>query len=304
MDDVVAQLPFSVRCFSFPRLPLTLQLQSKECCIIRSGCDAVDYTGLRVAWPGAHLLLRFLLHFRSQLSALSTCELGSGSGLCGLLCAHLSSHCALTDRVPAVLDLLHLNVQSNLLSHKAAVHSLDWGTADAQTLLQALPPPHLIHCVIAADIIYPDTTDCTIHRLLDTVVTLLHPCPPSSSSSSPFHRSFVLSYVNRSSSTSRRFFDIAAARGFHCTQVPVGEFGEEEERREGSGEEGERTLEQEMQGLMGYAVLIFRPDGTTEWRSTEPFLSMTAAEDLYTKLSAAIALDDESTALPFFLDGD
>ena len=304
MEDVVAQLPLSVRVFSFPRHSLTLRLHYKDCYIIRSGRDAVDYTGLRM-WPGAHLLLRFLLHSTAHLAPLTACELGSGSGVCGLLCAHLASHCALTDRVPAVLDLLRLNVHSNQLSqHRAGVHHLDWGAADARALLQALPPPHVVHCVIAADVVYPDTADECMQRLFDTVLTLLHSCPPpSSTSSSPLHGAFVLSYVNRSSSTSRRLFDVAAARGFHCTAVPMEGVIEEEETRERSGDEGERTLEQEMQGLTG-AVLLFRPDGTSEWRSSETFLSMTLSEKGNSALSGSLAVDDESTALPLSLDAD
>ena len=307
MEGVVAQLPLSVRCFSFPRQQLRLQLAFKDCYVIRSGDEPHDFTGLRAAWPGAHLLLRFLLHSRADLADLTLCELGAGSGLCGLACALLGSTCALTDRVPAVLNLLRHNVQLNQLTHRASVHQLDWGAAaDAQALLQSLPPPHVVHCVIAADVIYPDTSDLSMHRLLDSALTLLQACPPPSSSSSRLQRSLVLSYVNRSSLTSHRFFDVAAARGFHCTPVPAAAFLEEEQTKQESGEEegGERTLQQEMQGLMGYSVLLLRPHGSSEWRSSEPFVAMTRAEKDIAALSAVAAEDDESTALPLELEPD
>ena len=297
MEAVVAQLPLSIRTFTFPPPHPPLSLAYKDCYILRSGTQPHDYTGLRI-WPGAHLLLRFLLHSHPHLHRLSVCELGSGIGVCGLACASFASRVILTDRVPAVLELLQHNVRMNQLApHTAVVHPLDWGCAGALALLAALLPPPIIHCVIAADVIYPDTSTAVMHRLLDTVVTLLQGSALPTPTSSPFQRTFVLSYVQRSASTSRRFFDAVNERGMQCTHVDSSSFVESER---GHVPEGERSLDEEMQGLKGF-VLIIRMGGGGEWRSTEPFTALCELQkedEAQYHGAVTTAEEDEAAALP------
>ena len=296
MDERVAQLAYSTRLLSYPQYATSLHLDYKECYIIHSGQHAVDYTGLRI-WPGAHLLAYYLLHVQHAQRALEgqvVCELGAGVGLCGLLAARYARHVVATDRVQAVLDVIDRNIAANQLSSvTASSHLLEWGSSGARELLKHRSP---ITVVVAADVIYPDTTDDSMHALFDTVTALLSSsssslssvattgsstatAPASSISSSPLHGRFVLSYVNRSAATCRRFLRIAHSHHYVATHVPQPTYLVDREQHQ--------TMETELQQLRGYILVMERveeteqqdvEEGDSNWLQVEPFVSMMASE--------------------------
>ena len=278
----MAQLAYSTRQLTFAHYDVSLQLHYKECYIIHSGQHAADYTGLRL-WPGAHLLAHFLLHsqhYQHSLQAQTVCELGAGVGLCGLLAGRYARHVLLTDRVQAVLDVIDRNIALNRLSTTASSHMLEWGSNGTSSLLTSMQQHCPVSVVIAADVIYPDTTNDSMHALFDTVTQLLSSSAPSvstaASSPSPLYGRFVLSYVNRSSSTCRRFLHIAHSHHFIATHVPQSVYLVDSQQQQ--------TIKTELQQLHGYILLFDRLDEqqqTTDgagWLEVEPFVSMMASE--------------------------
>ena len=304
MDERVAQLAYSTRHLTYPRYGVSLQLQYKECYIIHSGQHAVDYTGLRI-WPGAHLLAAFLLHSQHcnhSLQGQSVCELGAGVGLCGLVTARYARRVVLTDRVQAVLAVLDRNIALNQLSATASSHALEWGSVGASALSQSLHQQHTpVSLVIAADVIYPDTTDDSMHALFDTVTTLLSSASSSTPSSSPLYGRFVLSYVNRSASTCRRFLHIAHSHHYAATHIPQSTYLVDCQQQQ--------DISTELQQLHGYVLLLERVEGGQQgrdgvlWLDVEPFVSMMASERDDSRRSAQqpqtrVADEDETNALP------
>ena len=303
MDERVAQLAYSTRHLWYPHYGIGLQLQYKECYIIQSGQHAVDYTGLRI-WPGAHLLALFLLHSQHSLHGQVVCELGAGVGLCGLLAARYVRRVLLTDRVQAVLAVVQRNIELNQLIGAASSHVLEWGAEGAQALVSTSRLP--VSLVVAADVVYPDTTDDSLHALFETVTSLLDSSSPSTQTpplsstplASPLYGRFVLSYVNRSAATCRRFLLIAHSHGYTATHIPQAIYLVDEQQRE--------AMATELQQLQGY-ILVFhaadetqRATGDADWLHAEPFVSMMASEQAQHGESDRTPLteEDEDSALP------
>ena len=307
MDARVAQLAYSTRHLTYPHYAVSLQLQYKECYIIHSGHHAVDYTGMRI-WPGAHLLAYFLLHSQHSQHSLQgqvVCELGAGVGLCGLLAARYCHHVLLTDRVQAVLEVIDRNITLNQLALSASPHVLEWGCSGARTLLPTLRHLPPVSLVLAADVIYPDTTEESMHALFDTVTTLLSSASSSTatSSSSPLHGRFVLSYVNRSASTCRRFLNIAHSHHYVATHIPPSTYLVTSQQQQ--------QMSVELQHLHGYILVFEKVDdeqlmtATAQWLEAEPFASLVVrerdevAEDGRQQQQAmTLADEDETNALP------
>ena len=306
MDDRVAQLAYSTRHLTYPHYNVCLQLHYKECYIIQSGQHAVDYTGLRI-WPGAHLLAYFLLHSQHSQHSLHgqvVCELGAGVGLCGLLAARYARTVLLTDRVQAVLDVIERNIALNQLSAIALSHVLEWSSNSARSLLASMPPLSPFSVVVAADVIYPDTTDDSIHALFDTVTSLLYSVSSSTSASSasPLYGRFVLSYVNRSATTCRRFLHIAHSHHYTATHVPQSTYRVDKQQQQ--------HMDTELQHLMGYILIFSRVHETqqegesVDWLKEEPFASMMTSEQGENEVcerqqqQSVVVEDDEATALP------
>mmetsp|Transcript_42303 Transcript_42303/g.106742 ORF Transcript_42303/g.106742 Transcript_42303/m.106742 type:complete len:233 (-) Transcript_42303:486-1184(-) len=77
-------------------------------------------------------------------------ELGSGTGLAGLVCASLGATITLTDRADTV-DLLKLNLQLNavlLQDVQTSVQELEWGKSDCSSFANQ------VDVVVAAECIY------------------------------------------------------------------------------------------------------------------------------------------------------
>ncbi|ESK93785.1 hypothetical protein Moror_1065 [Moniliophthora roreri MCA 2997] len=101
-----------------------------------------------VVWPAAQILSSYL--FRkgpAYLRGRNVLELGSGTGLVGLIAAMLDArHVWVTDQAP-LLDIMEKNVAMNSLTSKCTVAELDWGTPVPATI----PAPDM---VLAADCVY------------------------------------------------------------------------------------------------------------------------------------------------------
>ncbi|KAH0839616.1 putative methyltransferase-domain-containing protein [Lanmaoa asiatica] len=120
------------------------------------GCSTVIHVVLKVdaspgcggiAWPAGEVLANYLtLRGEGYCTGRTILELGSGTGLVGLVAGKLGGNVWITDQAP-LLDIMQENVKLNQLESSVIVSELNWG--------EALPPglrrPDL---VLAADCVY------------------------------------------------------------------------------------------------------------------------------------------------------
>ncbi|KAJ7873281.1 putative methyltransferase-domain-containing protein [Mycena olivaceomarginata] len=100
-----------------------------------------------VAWPAGEVLSQYIVQRGPQsLRGKNVLELGSGTGLVGLVAAMLGGTVYLTDQAP-LLNIMRENVQVNKLSHLCVVEELNWG----EPIPADIPRPDVI---LAADCVY------------------------------------------------------------------------------------------------------------------------------------------------------
>jgi len=91
-------------------------------------------------------------------------ELGSGTGLVGLIAAKLgASKVWITDQQP-LLGIMQQNLSMNSLQYNCVVTELDWGTSIPTTI----PPPDVI---LAADCVYFEPAFPLLVNTLDALAT-------------------------------------------------------------------------------------------------------------------------------------
>ncbi|EGO01576.1 hypothetical protein SERLA73DRAFT_176943 [Serpula lacrymans var. lacrymans S7.3] len=100
-----------------------------------------------IAWPAGEVLANYLaLRGRQYIAGKTILELGSGTGLVGLVAGVLEGKVWITDQAP-LLDIMRCNVKINQLQSSVSVSELNWG----DPLPSDLPMPDLI---LAADCVY------------------------------------------------------------------------------------------------------------------------------------------------------
>ncbi|KAJ7667700.1 putative methyltransferase-domain-containing protein [Mycena polygramma] len=100
-----------------------------------------------VAWPAGEVLARYLVkQGPNNLKNKQILELGSGTGLVGLVAAKLGGTVRLTDQAP-LLNIMRDNVAINKLSSLCTVTELNWG----EPISTEIPRPDV---VLAADCVY------------------------------------------------------------------------------------------------------------------------------------------------------
>ncbi|KAJ6539044.1 putative methyltransferase-domain-containing protein [Mycena capillaripes] len=104
-----------------------------------------------VAWPAGEVLAQYLVKRGPNfLQGQKILELGSGTGLVGLVAAMLGGTVYLTDQAP-LLDIMRKNVEINKLSSLCTVSELNWG----EPIPAEIPRPDVI---LAADCVYFEPT--------------------------------------------------------------------------------------------------------------------------------------------------
>ncbi|KAF9651274.1 S-adenosyl-L-methionine-dependent methyltransferase [Thelephora ganbajun] len=115
---------------------------------VKLALDAAPGCG-GIAWPAGEVLSSYLLQQGpSFLENKTVLELGSGTGLVGLVAGYIGAERVwITDQSP-LLDIMRQNVQLNSLSSTVTVAELNWG--------DPLPPsiPHKYDVILAADCVY------------------------------------------------------------------------------------------------------------------------------------------------------
>lgn len=201
----------SIHTYHYNNQLITLHIAYKNFYLIASNKNnTYDYTGVRI-WPGAELLCEWLIT-QPSLQYTSIIELGSGVGLCGLLCSKLShSSITLTDCNTQSIELLQHNIKLNNCQHNTNVIDLLWSTNNTVNALYSAPAYDLI---IASDVIYPDTTNETMCELFDTIDVILR---QQDDTSNQYNQCAIMSYYTRSHITTQLLFDTAAQYHYQCT---------------------------------------------------------------------------------------
>ncbi|KAJ1482011.1 putative methyltransferase-domain-containing protein, partial [Baffinella frigidus] len=118
---------------------------------------ACDGTGAAV-WDAALVLCEFLALHPDLVRGKRVVELGSGTGVLGLVCARLGAERVILTDLPEQLPLLEDNVRRNALETRVAVRGCAWGSQPAvREVIAALGgPPDL---VVASDVVYCAAAD-------------------------------------------------------------------------------------------------------------------------------------------------
>jgi len=157
-----------------------------------------DLTG-QIVWPAARLLSLYLVLNPDTCRSRSVLELGAGAGLAGLVAAKLSadpSRVTLTDNNLLVLELLQRNVDVNFSDETVKPHccKLCWGDESLDEFSDKYGSYDLI---LGADVVFWPQA---VPLLFQTVHQLLAKQPGAR---------FILSYIDRSSYSTRLMFEHA-----------------------------------------------------------------------------------------------
>ena len=189
-----------------------------------------DLSGLQV-WPIAASLCRCLHRHPLLVRGRSVLELGSGTGLVGLVAASLGADCVLTDRSEASLVLCKHNAQLNQLQHGLRVARLSWGDDDTELSADSAS----FDVVVGSDCAYRlsaldalfESVDLLLSRSTSLSPALSSPCPAL----------FLLSFQPRYDDTTRRLLTVATHYRFHCYLVV-------DDEAQGKGEQEDDGLQQ------------------------------------------------------------
>ncbi|KAK0498436.1 putative methyltransferase-domain-containing protein [Armillaria luteobubalina] len=125
---------------------LTFTKSSEDPVIVTLSVDASPGCG-GIVWPAGQILSNYLVQRdRSLLQDKTVLELGSGTGLVGIVAASLGARVWVTDQAP-LLDIMRQNVLRNHLTSSCTVAELNWG----EPIPAGIPVPDV---VLAADCVY------------------------------------------------------------------------------------------------------------------------------------------------------
>jgi len=120
-----------------------------------------------VAWPAGEVLSKYIAR-NGSLKGRNVLELGSGTGLVGLVAGMLGANVWITDQAP-LLETMRNNVIMNGLSERVSPLELNWG----DVLPQSLPPS--LDLILAADCVYFEPA---FPLLVQTLIDLVNGASP------------------------------------------------------------------------------------------------------------------------------
>ncbi|KAI0771494.1 putative methyltransferase-domain-containing protein [Trametes elegans] len=141
-STIVPLQPPSVRNktieLGFPAPPEVAQVTIKLAVDASPGCGGI-------AWPAGEVLSSYITR-RQSLEGKTVLELGSGTGLVGIVAGKLGARVWITDQAP-LLGIMEQNVSLNNLESHVSVAELNWG----EPIPSEFSKPDLI---LAADCVY------------------------------------------------------------------------------------------------------------------------------------------------------
>jgi len=187
---------------------------SRERCRVS---DSVDETGY-APWPSSTLLGQVVATQPELFENKTVLELGSGTGIVGLLMASCGvQKLVMTDKDETLLNLIQTNIDLNFEKERSsniAICKLEWSERmSLDDLAEVTKHVNLedIDLVIASDVVYPQAA---VSSLMVTASFIL------SLSKKPDVR-FVLGYEPRGKVVTERLFDCANAAKLHGEWFPV-----------------------------------------------------------------------------------
>jgi predicted nicotinamide N-methyase len=175
--------------------------------ILDSATTDFDLTG-QVVWIAAKVLCQYIQKNAPLFKDKILLELGSGTGLPGLLMSHYAKSITLTDFNKIVLELLEKNVEQNQSGNECLCKQLAWGNEEQMSQFKE----HSFDYIIGADIVFWSDS---IEPLLVTIDRLLKKDKNSM---------FVLSFQTRAKNTEAFLFKKAEELGFVIEDVPLNSF--------------------------------------------------------------------------------
>jgi len=106
----------------------------------RPGCGGIT-------WPAGEVLANYISRRGPALHGLNVLELGSGTGLVGLVAGCLGARVCITDQAP-LIQIMERNISLNKLQLNVTAVELDWCVCYRNTL--ALQPVSLLHHPVIA----------------------------------------------------------------------------------------------------------------------------------------------------------
>ncbi|KAI0723442.1 putative methyltransferase-domain-containing protein [Earliella scabrosa] len=149
--DQTIELTFHASADTTVSAPVTIKLAVDA----SPGCGGI-------AWPAGEVLANYIVH-RGSLEGRNVLELGSGTGLVGLVAGVLGARVWITDQAP-LLDIMKQNVRLNKLESCVTVAELNWG----EPIPPDIPKPDLI---LAADCVYFEPAFPLLVQTLTDLVT-------------------------------------------------------------------------------------------------------------------------------------
>lgn len=271
--------------------------------VVGSHAGAADDVTYTMLWPASHALAEFLCaalpsqartgRATTSDGGLAVVELGAGAGhvgLCAALVAKRSaagSLTAITDGAGGAVERIRVAALENGLnvverasaprereSHEVVACELKWGDTEGCSELD----PQLsrgFDMVVAAEVVYPATTEATMALLFSTVRSLLRaPLEGERAGDAPRWAPpyFVLLYVERRKETTRILLNSAWTARFTVEHVPTGAFTSRslvmEPKlllfRAADGELSDDDLALQREGLEGAFPLLWSEEGGGE----------------------------------------
>jgi len=147
----------------YPTVPDAPPVRIKLAVDASPGCGGI-------AWPAGEVLSRYIARRGPDaLRGKTVLELGSGTGLVGLVAGKLGAEVWITDQAP-LLPIMQRNVAMNALVSSVHVVELNWGEPILPTV------PHAPDLILAADCVYFEPA---FPLLVQTLAALVPPAATS-----------------------------------------------------------------------------------------------------------------------------
>lgn len=125
------------------------------------GMSALDLGGKQLTggrlWAGSILLARWVLSLLEEkvfASDARVLEIGAGTGFAGIALAKTGVRTVLSEREPALLQLLQDNISTNGVEQQCRVLDLDWNSLQQPGRMRRLVHAQHFGLVIGADVVY------------------------------------------------------------------------------------------------------------------------------------------------------
>jgi len=124
-----------------------------------------DYTGL-VAWPVTRVFCSYICAneaVQERIRDKAVVEVGSGTGLLGLVAAHVGARKTVLTDLPKILPLTHRNVSLNddTIISKVVVEACPWGDSDAAAKVAELAGGR-VDTILASEVFYGYRKEVTV----------------------------------------------------------------------------------------------------------------------------------------------